>query len=428
MSDSEITAVTQPAVATPGVDLLGPVFLSYRVSDGSARALKLAWALRATGVPVWHDETDLPPGDTTRRLEEALAAGLSGAVLVVTPDIERSDVVRNVELPALLSLERDSGFTLAIASVIQSRGEPLQLDFGAPERLLGQPTGTLQRFKQYRLFEDDDVESLAQLMVLQRMAMHARLGRDPLVINLQTRGEPRAAVHGTGLVVRTRLPSAGYRAPPTDIWAPMAAFLALLPELVAKSGASHVVIRGGAHLSVAFALGAALPLTSGWPLTVTDRSGDWGPEVDGAAMPLIDVERTLDQRRRILAVAIDLVPGPPPMDTFESHLAARTTSYAASLRISLGEDRMISAESAVATATELSRRVRNAAAKCHTNRVSLFLRVPFPLALHLGRMLNTLTVELFEWEDGAVPPVYVPTVTVASGRGASPITEIATGT
>ena len=39
-------------------------------------------------------------------------------------------------------------------------------------------------------------------------------------------------------------------------------------------------------------------------------------------MPLIDVERTLDQRRRILAVAIDLVPGPPPMDTFESHLAA----------------------------------------------------------------------------------------------------------
>jgi hypothetical protein len=278
------------------------------------------------------------------------------------------------------------------------------------------------------LFEDDDVESLAQLMVLQRMAMHARLGRDPLVINLQTRGEPRAAVHGTGLVVRTRLPSAGYRAPPTDIWAPMAAFLALLPELVAKSGASRVVIRGGAHLSVAFALGAALPLTSGWPLTVTDRSGDWGPEVDGAAMPLIDVERTLDQRRRILAVAIDLVPGPPPMDTFESHLAARTTSYAASLRISLGEDRMISAESAVATATELSRRVRNAAAKCHTNRVSLFLRVPFPLALHLGRMLNTLTVELFEWEDGAVPPVYVPTVTVASGRGASPITEIATGT
>ena len=378
---------------------------------------------------MWHDETDLPPGDTTRRLEEALAAGLSGAVLVVTPDIERSDVVRNVELPASLSLERDSGFTLAIASVIQSRGEPLQLDFGAPERLLGQPTGTLQRFKQYRLFEDDDVESLAQLMVLQRMAMHARLGRDPLVINLQTRGEPREPSTAPALWCGRGCPQPG-----TGLHRPTSGcqwqrfWLCCQSWWPSRGLRACSSFAGCRHLSVAFALGAALPLTSGWPLTVTDRSGDWGPEVDGAAMPLIDVERTLDQRRRILAVAIDLVPGPPPMDTFESHLAARTTSYAASLRISLGEDRMISAESAVATATELSRRVRNAAAKCHTNRVSLFLRVPFPLALHLGRMLNTLTVELFEWEDGAVPPVYVPTVTVASGRGASPITEIATGT
>jgi hypothetical protein len=324
-------------------------------------------------------------------------------------------------------LERDSEFTLAIASVVESRTQPLQLDFEAPDRLLGQPTGTLQRFKQYRLFEDDDFESLAHLIALQRMAMHARLGRDPLVIDLQTRVEPRAAVRDTGLAVRTRLPAAGYRAPPTDIWAPMAAFLAALPELMAESGASRVVIRGGAHLSVAFALGAALPLTSGWPLTVTDRSGDWGPEVDCAAIPLVDEERTLDQEGRILAVAIDLVPGPAPIDTFESHLAARTTPYGASLRISLGEDRMIPAESAIATATELSRLIRDAAARRQTNRVSLFLRVPFPLALHLGRMLNTLTVELFEWEDGAVPPVYVPTVTVASGRGASPIAEMTTG-
>lgn len=55
-----MTPSTQPSATPPGVDLLGPVFVSYRVSDGSAHALKLAWALRATGVPVWHDETDPP--------------------------------------------------------------------------------------------------------------------------------------------------------------------------------------------------------------------------------------------------------------------------------------------------------------------------------------------------------------------------------
>lgn len=91
-----MTPSTQPSATPPGVDLLGPVFVSYWVSDGSAHALKLAWALRATGVPVWHDETDLPPGDTTRRLKEALASGLSGAVLVVTPEISRSTVVREL--------------------------------------------------------------------------------------------------------------------------------------------------------------------------------------------------------------------------------------------------------------------------------------------------------------------------------------------
>ena len=68
----------------------GPVFISYRHSDGREIAVALAWALRAAGVPVWHDQTDLPPGDTERRLAEALSSGLSGAVLVVTREIEDS--------------------------------------------------------------------------------------------------------------------------------------------------------------------------------------------------------------------------------------------------------------------------------------------------------------------------------------------------
>lgn len=333
-------------------------------------------------------------------------------------------MVREVELPMLLDLERTSDFTLAIASVIENPIWSTALDFEAPDRLLEQPTGTLKRLKQYRLLSDADTAVLAHQMALQRMAMHARLRRDPLVIDLQTRAALRATVADAGLVVRTRPPTPGHRAPPSDIWALVAAFLAALPKLVAESGASRVVIRGGAHLSVAFALGAALPVTSGWPLTVTDRSGDWRSEQDGPAAPLVGEARTLDPRGRALAVAIDLVPGPAPMDTFESHLAAMT--YGASLRITLGGHEMIPPALSAATVAELSRRIRDAASRCQTNRVALFLRVPFPIAVHLGRTLNTLTVDLFEWDDGAEPPIYVPTATVASGRGASPIIEIAT--
>jgi len=102
------------------VDDLDPIFLSYRHSDGDPMAECAAWVLRAHGVPVWHDQTHLPPGNFRRRLQEALASGLSGAVLLVTPDMVHSDIVRDLELPMLLRLEADSAFTFAIGSVVGS--------------------------------------------------------------------------------------------------------------------------------------------------------------------------------------------------------------------------------------------------------------------------------------------------------------------
>src|SRR4051812_46618609 len=80
-----------------GFDPHGPVFVSYRQSDGTQLADELTWLLRAAGIPVWRDKDDLPPGDTEQRLQEALRNGLSGAVLIVTPEIENSSVVREVE-------------------------------------------------------------------------------------------------------------------------------------------------------------------------------------------------------------------------------------------------------------------------------------------------------------------------------------------
>ncbi|PWJ54309.1 TIR domain-containing protein [Quadrisphaera granulorum] len=94
-----------------GTDPRGPIFISYRQSDGAATAAALAWTLRAAGMPVWHDATDLPPGDTNERLAQALQSGLSGAVLLVTPEIQKS----MVELPRLLELEQDPNFVLVLA-------------------------------------------------------------------------------------------------------------------------------------------------------------------------------------------------------------------------------------------------------------------------------------------------------------------------
>lgn len=86
-------------------DPAGPVFVSYRWSDGSAHAIDVARRLRASGVPVWLDRNDLPPAETGERLEEALASGISGAVLVATPDVglrKPHDFIHDLEAPTIL--------------------------------------------------------------------------------------------------------------------------------------------------------------------------------------------------------------------------------------------------------------------------------------------------------------------------------------
>jgi len=233
---------------TAGVRSLGPTFLSYRASDGRDHAESLAWALRAAGVPVWHDETDLPPGDTRERLVEALKSGLSGAVLVVTPEIVASPVVRDIEVPALRTLAADPAFSLAIASTIEDLSRPGHLDFGAPDRLLGLPADSLRPFKQYRV--PADISTIARELARRRMRVHRELGQVVLEINLQTRLEAQAEVSGSGLVVRTRPPTGGRRCPPAGIWQPLADFLRDLPQLAEASAAERLLVRGGAHLSV----------------------------------------------------------------------------------------------------------------------------------------------------------------------------------
>jgi TIR domain len=325
---------TSPAAPAGGVRPLAPVFLSYRTSDGAGIAADLAWALRATGVPVWHDVTDLPPGDTERRLQEALTAGLSGAVLLVTPDIRHSRVVREIEVPRLLDLEPDPAFTFAIGSTIPEPapgGSPgaRSLDYAVPDTLLAQPAGTLRRFKQYPVFDAEGIAALARAIAAQRMAAVRALGSGDVLLDIHTRLDPRATTSEVPLAVRTRPPSPGQRLPNPGIWPPVAAFLADLPRLLSVAGAQRLHIRGRAHLTVAFALGAAVPTTSAWPVTVEDEKGrTWGEPARQPYNQHITLREDAEAGEpgtapgAPVAVYVDLVPSPPPVDAFAAHLAA----------------------------------------------------------------------------------------------------------
>jgi hypothetical protein len=409
------------------------VFVSYRTSDGAGIAAALAWALRATGVPVWLDVTDLPPGDTERRLQEALTSGLSGAVLLVTPDIGRSRVVREIEVPRLLDLEPDPAFTFAIGSVIPrpgSAGGPAvrSLDYAAPDVLLAQPTGSLGRLKQYPVFDDDGITALAHEIAAQRMAAVRVLGSPDVLLDIHTRLDPRATTSEAALAVRTRPPSPGQRPPDPDIWPPFAAFLTDLPRLLSIAGAQRLHVRGRAHLTVAFALGAAVPTTSAWPVTVEDEKGrTWGESASrppSRRITLREESEEGDPGTAIgapVAVYVDLVPHEPPGDAFAGHIAAHPGRYARVVRLHLARRQVIDPEHASTLVARLSQKVRACAGLASTHRVHLFLRTSFPVAVLLGRTLNTLEVTLYEWDNTGTTPRYVETITVASGRGGGPI-------
>ncbi len=419
------------------VDPRGPVFLSYRQSDGSDLAIETAWALRAAGVPVWHDRSDLPPGDTERRLAEALESGLSGAVLLVTPGIELSRVVREVELPQLLELEGNEAFTLSVLSTIE-RG-PGKLDYDAPDRLLAQPSGTLGRLKQEPADTPRRRADAARAQCQRRMQAIRRdveaVGR-VLTIDVQTRIPPFATRTDSDLVLRLRPPVDGDRRPHHQGLHDLRLFLADLPQLVALAGAEHVMVRGGAHLSASYALGAALPTTLIGRVEVVDSAGDvWAltgnAPVSEGSNQLLSVESALPASASAGAILVYLDLLPTRSDAaFDDLVAEGAGRFASAYHVRPTRNGTLRPEEAAAVVGEASRAIRDLAGQFRTSEVHLLLRCPWTTALLLGRTLNTFRIHLYEWEDGPddhdnlTKPRYLPSLVVRSGAGGSPIEDV----
>lgn len=419
------------------VDPRGPVFISYRQSDGTNLAIDTAWALRAAGVPVWHDRSDLPPGDTDRRLAEALESGLSGAVLLVTPELEQSRVVREIELPQLLELEKDEDFTFSVLSTIE--GEEGRLDYDAPDRLLSQPSGTLKRLKQEPALTHLQIAGAARAHCQRRMQAvrsSVEASGSAITIDVQTRIPPFATRVDADLVLRLRPPLAGNRRPHHLGLRDLRPFLADLPQLLALAGAEHGMIRGGAHLTVAYALGAALPTTLIGRVDVLDTAGEsWSLDGNAPHPDLSDTLLSLEHTCQAstsggeILVYLDLLSAPSDV-AFDDLAAGDPDRFAGVFHVRPVRDGNLRPDEAAAIVREAFRTIRELAGRSHTTEVHLLLRSPWTVALLLGRTLNTIRVHLYEWEDGPdedgvnVAPRYIPSLVVRSGAGGSPIEKV----
>ncbi|MYK32090.1 MAG: hypothetical protein F4051_10345, partial [Boseongicola sp. SB0670_bin_30] len=120
-------------------DVKGSMFISYRRSpsrpSGDVEAMRIRDALRDRGVPTWRDLDDLSPAPTEDALVETLRReDLAGAIMLVSPEVKESPMIRQVEAPAILDrFRRGDGFIV----------KPVLIDipFDQADRILGRPGG-----------------------------------------------------------------------------------------------------------------------------------------------------------------------------------------------------------------------------------------------------------------------------------------------
>lgn len=422
------------------VDALGPLFLSYRHNDGSEIVAELAWLLRAAGIPIWCDKDDLPPGDTANRLSEAIDDGLSGATLVITEDIANSNIIRSIEAQKLIEVHRDdSRFQLLIANDIAT--DAGSLDYTAPDRLLGRVRDDLKSVDQSATNAEGLLaltrKALTHRVVQQRATVEAN-GVFELTIQTRNIGQVYDRT-GAQLDIRVRRSNDEKLPDPAGL-EDLRRTLALLADAITSTGARKVRVSGGAHLSVAFALGIALPSSRIGQLDVVDQQDDvWasGPEAAVPTEPTLRFDVTehvaspTPVGRSRVAIYVDLL-STQSDSAFERYLDEHGDSLAAHGTIRSPQRGLLNPAYAGALASEAAGLIRQLSATHSNARVDLLLAVPFGLAVLIGRLSNTLRVSLFEWDDSDEPtddsgdarPRYEPSLDVRAGNPAGPISSV----
>ncbi|TQK17949.1 TIR domain-containing protein [Microbacterium sp. SLBN-154] len=417
-----------------------PVFVSYRHSDGKPIAAELTWLLRAAGIPVWRDVDDLPPGDTRERLQQAIDDGISGAVIVVTPEIAASPVVREVEAPRLLDLHRSRpAFALGIVNdVHRPDGE---LDYSAPDRLLGLERSELKGVDQRETTRPGLVEMAKQMLWHRIASLRPEILSESraIRISIQTRNTPQVYDRtDADLDVRLR-PSTHEKLPSRAGLLDLMETAPFLPDAVTRSAAHGLHIEGGAHLSVAVALGAIIPSTRIGPVTVTDGRGDDWRSTTEAQIPDPERLRVLgrfaghrplpEDRRADVAAYVDLQT-PPSNAAFEKFLRDHDAILTDWVHIAAVHDGLLDVGDAGNLAAEAAARLRELSMSNGNARVHLMFRGPFAVATLIGRLTNTLRITSYEYDESQslsapfVGPRYEPVLEIRASTPTGAIQEV----
>jgi len=283
-----------------------------------------------------------------------------------------------------------------------------------------------------------DVEIVRDLLmhrVEQRRPNIREEGR-PFTIRVQTRPTPFALeADGDDLHIRIKSSDNG-RLPSRDGLEHLKTTLPLIGDAVYASGAKTARISGGAHLSVALAIGAALPETKIGNVEVLDtRDQIWTSvttEDDPVTIQVHSRRLTLTRPRPSkvqdrAAILISLTPA-PDATAFERLLRDSTEPFRTAAVISITGSERIDSREAGRLSAAIAQQIKQVAATNGRAEMHLAFHGPFPMAILIGRHLNTLRTVSYEWENGDTGDSrYSPTVVLEPGVTGGPITDVLPG-
>ena len=399
-------------------DPTGLSFLSYRRTR-AAEAKLLIEAQRDHGIPTWQDISDLPTTPTEPELRRVLQdPSTASGVLFVTPEVETSAVIRNVEAPLILErhLHGHGFFALPVAAG--------GLAYGDLPRVLGPQLGIadIAGWNVHKPAADplnhEAAARIAELVLNQRLAAVNRTlpTGDALKLEIGTRA-PLPKQAGAALAIDLTHRFAG-RLAATDAWDAhiLPAIDRIVRGLQIHGGRRNVTCRGLVAIPAAVALGSAFLSLAGvrvswiqdqrsfgdnaeaWGLHVPRQPSGFRPQThpraaDGEDIALlVSVTNDVTYDFTVTALASKL-----RLRAIVS-IAPATPDWTKRLQLGPGE----AGDVAHIAIDEL----RHAWSTYKLRgTVHLFLAVPVGLAFMLGQLLNTFgTVQTYEHLAGDAEP------------------------
>jgi hypothetical protein len=378
-------------------DPTGRSFLSYRRARKDEAALLMA-AQHDHGIPTWQDIQNLGSVPTEDELRRVLAdPTTASAVLFITPEVETSAIIRNVEVPKIIQrAEANDGFfvvPLAAGGLDYAKAADLTSNVLTFQNL---SDWNMHKVAAAALSPVDAAEIAHRVLVQRVQAIHSLLpAGDRLRVGLFIR-RPPPFQPGTALSLDWSSRFADKHAS-ADAWRDL-----LLPALarVADAIRHHAPNRsveafGIPTLPAATALGCAFSSTSGLPIvwrqfTLGRADQFWAISEKRESSGFVSRLTSKDPNARDIAVLVSVADNTEPLfAVHQSNLpplralvqVAKSNAY----------PHLISSSGQAADIAFVVQEGMRTARREHGNvgMVHLFMAVPAGLALLIGQVLNT---------------------------------------